>query len=285
MTSPGPSGATAPRKTPSWTDLGPRVLSAAILIAIIATGLYFGGYVFSVLAAIVFGITYREWDQMVTLKPLAPFGMVLIALLAVAAVIFPLYGPLGTLAVVVVAAIVSVFGGKAPATWRAFGLLFFGAVLIAVLSMRGTDPAGITAGWYLGIVIALNDTGAYFVGRVIGGEKLAPAISPAKTRSGAVGGWIVGVVAGTVFWLLFVHSPWWIGLLFSGALGLVGQAGDLTESAIKRLFRVKDSGDIIPGHGGFMDRLDSVSFGVLLLFAIGALHGGIGNVASGFLNW
>ncbi|MBI4920204.1 MAG: phosphatidate cytidylyltransferase [Devosia nanyangense] len=285
MTSPGSSGSTPPRHIPSWTDLGPRVLSAAVLIAIIATGLYFGGYVFAGLAAIVFGITYREWEQMVTLQPLAPFGMVLIALLALAAIVFPFYGPIGTLAVMVVAAIVSVFGGRAAAPWRAFGLLFFGALLIAVLAMRGTDPAGITAGWYLGIVIALNDTGAYFVGRVIGGEKLAPMISPAKTRSGAIGGWVIGMAAGTIYWVLFVHSPWWIGLLFSAVLGLVGQAGDLTESAIKRVFRVKDSGDIIPGHGGFMDRLDSVSFGVLFLFAVGALHGGIGNVAGGFLNW
>ena len=61
--------------------------------------------------------------------------------------------------------------------------------------------------------------------------------------------------------------------------------GDLTESAIKRVFRVKDSGDIIPGHGGFMDRLDSVTFGALFLFAVGALHGGVGSVASGFLIW
>ena len=68
-------------------------------------------------------------------------------------------------------------------------------------------------------------------------------------------------------------------------LGIVGQVGDLTESAIKRVFRIKDSGDIIPGHGGFMDRLDSVTFGVILLFLIGLLHGGIWAVASGFLYW
>ena len=96
---------------------------------------------------------------------------------------------------------------------------------------------------------------------------------------------MIGGATGTIYWMVFTHSPWWLGLVFSLALGVVGQVGDLTESAIKRLFRIKDSGDIIPGHGGFMDRLDSVSFGCLLLFVIGALHGGIGNVAAGFLNW
>ncbi len=285
MSEAGSSGPVPLKPKSRWADLGPRLLSAAVIIVVIATGLYFGGYVFAVLAAIVFGITYREWEQMVTLKPLAPFGMVLIGLLAIAAVAYPLYGPLGTVAAIAVAAIVSLFGGRAVAPWRFFGLLFFGAVLIAVQAMRGTDPAGIVAGWYLGIVIALNDTGAFFSGRLIGGPKMAPMISPAKTWSGAIGGWVIGTAAGTAYWLVFTHSPWWLGLLFSAILGIVGQAGDLAESSVKRLFRIKDSGDIIPGHGGFMDRLDSVTFGALLLFAIGALHAGLGDVAGGFLNW
>src|SRR4029079_13035156 len=115
-------------------------------------------------------------------------------------------------------------------------------------------------------------------------------ISPAKTVSGAVGGWVAGMIAGTVFWMVFakngdVASPWWIGLLLAAAMGIVGQAGDLTESAVKRLFRIKDSGEIIPGHGGFMDRLAGAPFGPRLLCAIGAIHGGIGAVAQGFLYW
>jgi phosphatidate cytidylyltransferase len=110
-------------------------------------------------------------------------------------------------------------------------------------------------------------------------------ISPAKTVSGSVGGWLIGTITGTVYWMMFTPSPWWLGLLFSAALGIVGQTGDLIESAIKRLFRIKDSGDIIPGHGGFMDRLDSVTFGVILLVVIGILHAGLGNVPTGFLYW
>lgn len=285
MTSPGPPGAAPGKPKSIWSDLGPRLLSAAVIVAVIATGLYFGGYVFAALAAIVFGITYREWEQMVTLKPLAPFGMVLIGLLALAALVFPAYGPLGSIAVMAVAVIVSMFGDRPVIVWRVGGLIFFTAVLIASLGMRGTDPVGIVCGWYLGLTIALNDTGAFFAGRVFGGAKLAPTISPAKTWSGAIGGLVVGTAAGTIYWIVFTHSPWWIGLVFSAVLGLIGQAGDLSESAIKRIFRVKDSSDIIPGHGGFMDRLDSVSFGVLALFVVGALHGGIGAVASGFLNW
>jgi len=285
VTSPDPQGAVPIRSGPSWHDLGPRLLSAAVIVAVIATGLYFGGYVFAILAAIVFGITYREWEQMVTLKPLAPLGMAMLGLLALAAVAYPTFGWLGVIALIAIALLVATFGDKVVLPWRIGGLIFFGVVLIAVLAMRGYGPAGVVAGWYLGIVIAFNDTGAYFVGRVIGGPKLAPAISPAKTWAGSIGGWVIGTLAGTLYWIIFTHSPWGYGLAFSAILGIVGQVGDLTESAIKRVFRVKDSGDIIPGHGGFMDRLDSVTFGVLLLFLIGLVHGGIGNVSGGFLNW
>lgn len=285
MTQQGSPGTAPPRQPQSWTDLGPRLASAAVIIAIIATGLYFGGYVWAALAAIVFGVAYREWEQMVTLKPLAPLGMAQIALLALGALAFPVFGPAGTLAAVALAMIVALFGERAVIVWRLGGLAFFALVLIAVLGMRGTGAAGIIAGWYLGIVIASNDTGAFFVGRLVGGPKLAPTISPSKTVSGAVGGWAIGTVAGTIYWLVFTPSPWWLGLVFSAVLGVAGQGGDLTESAIKRLFRIKDSGDIIPGHGGFMDRLDSVTFGVILLFAVGVLHGGLEAVAAGFLYW
>jgi len=282
VTSPGP---TAAAQKSRWADLVPRLASAAVIVAVIATALYFGGWVYAILMAVIFAVLYREWEQMVTLKPLGPFGMVLIALLAFAPLAYVAWGITGTIAVMAAAIIVSLFGGWASAGWRAGGLIFFGVVLIAVLTMRGVTPLGVVAGWYLGLVIAFNDTGAFFTGRVLGGPKLAPTISPAKTWSGAVGGLVIGTIAGMVCWLMFTHSPWWIGLLFSLALGLVGQAGDLTESAIKRIFRVKDSGDVIPGHGGFMDRLDSVSFGALFVFVIGAVHGGIADVAGGFLNW
>lgn len=285
MTAPDPSGGAYSRPSPSWSDLGPRFISALVLIAIIATGLYFGGYVWAVLVAIVFAITYREWEQMVTLKPIGPLGMVLGGLLAVAALAYPAFGPLGTLTVAALAVILSLFGERPALVWRVGGLVFFAVVLMAVQELRGSAPAGIIAGWYLGIVIASNDTGAYFVGRVIGGPKLAPMISPAKTVSGSVGGWLLGTITGTIYWTIFTPSPWWLGLLFSAVIGLSGQTGDLIESAIKRLFRIKDSGDIIPGHGGFMDRLDSVTFGVILLVAIGLVHGGLGNVPVGFLNW
>lgn len=286
MTATGP--AAPPEKSKSrWADLVPRFISALVIIVVIATALYFGGWVFAALMSVVFAVIYREWERMVTLKPLAPFGIALTALLAVAPLAYPLFGYLGTLAVMAVALVLSPFGGRAVAPWRAGGIVFLAAVMVAVLGMRGDahPSAGILAGWFLGVVIACNDTGAFFAGRIIGGRKLAPAISPAKTVSGAIGGWVAGTVAGTVFWAILTPSPWWIGLLLAAVMGVVGQLGDLSESAVKRVFRIKDSGDFLPGHGGFMDRLDSVSFGALFLGLVGVLHSGPAAVSQGFLFW
>lgn len=271
----------------SWADLGPRLASAVVLVPLTAIALYVGGYLFAVVVGAVFAGAYREWETMVTLKPLTPFGIFLIGLVFVAAVLLPLWGPLATLALVAVGAVIVLVHGGEGAIWRAGGLLYFGIVVIATLSMRGNgvDGIGMWAGVLLATTVWLTDTGAFFTGRQLGGEKLAPGISPAKTWSGAIGGLALGTLMGLLVWHFVTPSPWWIGLILCAAMSILGQVGDLAESALKRRFRVKDSGDIIPGHGGLMDRLDSITFGVLFLYVVGALHFGPGAVAAGFLTW
>jgi phosphatidate cytidylyltransferase len=278
----------------SWADLGPRIASAVVLLLVAGVGLYFGSYVFAALVGAAFAGCYREWERMVTLRPLTAIGGSLIALLAIAALIYPAFGPLASLGAVGLAAIVAGFGSPEPRLWRMAGVVFYGIVIVLLLAIRGdatwNQPgvfdAGLWAGVLLGTVIWATDTGAYFTGRQVGGEKLAPDISPSKTWSGAIGGFALGTLVGLVVWLLVVpQSPWWIGLGLCAALSVVGQVGDLAESAIKRRFRVKDSGDIIPGHGGLMDRLDSLTFGTIFMFAVGYLHGGYDAVAAGFLYW
>jgi phosphatidate cytidylyltransferase len=278
----------------SWTDLGPRVASALVLLAITIIGLYFGSYVFAALVGAVFAGCYREWERMVTLKPMTTVGGLRIGLLALSALAYPAFGAMGSLAVIAVAVVIAAFGGPGVRLWRIAGILFYGVVILALLVIRGPSTwdqpgvfdIGLWAGVILGCVIFATDTGAYFLGRQIGGEKLAPDISPGKTWSGAIGGLACGTLLGLIAWLLIVpQSPWWIGLALAAALSIVGQVGDLAESGIKRRFRVKDSGDIIPGHGGLMDRLDSLTFGALFVYLVGLLHGGPGAIASGFLFW
>ena len=285
MSEGGNSGSKTTPSRRSWADLGPRLVSAFVLLPLTAVSLYLGGYIFAAVVGAVFAGAYREWETMVTLKPLTPFGIFLIGMVWVSAILFPLWGAAATLGVVAIAAVIAIARGGEGALWRAGGVLYFGIVIMAVLGMRGTAPIGIIAGVFLGMVIWLTDTGAFFTGRQVGGEKLAPGISPGKTWSGAVGGLALGTFAGTVFWHFTTASPWWIGLLLAATMSVLGQLGDLSESALKRRFRVKDSGDIIPGHGGLMDRLDSVTFGVIFLYLVGTFHAGTTAVAAGFLTW
>ena len=269
-----------------WSDLGPRALSALVLLSLTVFGLYSGGYVFAAIVGAFFAGCYREWERMVTLKPLGPVGGVLIGLLIVSALVYPLWGAPATLGLVGLGMVIALVADRGASLWRAGGVAFFGVVIMAAIAMRGVAFEGILLGVYLGVVVWATDTGAFFTGRQIGGEKLAPDISPGKTWSGAVGGFALGTLGGLVVWLIIAPaSPWWLGLAFSAAISILGQLGDLFESAIKRRFRVKDSGDIIPGHGGLMDRLDSLTFGLLLVFAVGAARGGLDGVAAGFLFW
>ncbi len=268
-----------------WSDLGPRLISASVLIALTCSALLVGSYFFAAVVGAVFAGAYREWETMVTRAPLTSTGMVLIGLVALSGLVFPLLGAPGSLAVIAIAWVIALVARDEGVWWRILGLTIYGAVIISALVMRGDSFAGVWAGVYLGTVVWMTDSAAFFAGRQIGGEKLAPDISPGKTWSGALGGLALGTGAGLVIWVLVTDSPWWIGLVLSAVISVLGQLGDLSESAVKRHFRVKDSGDIIPGHGGLMDRLDSLTFGVLLVLVIGTLHAGFGSVAQGLLYW
>lgn len=276
---------TSPSGRRSWADVGPRFVSAIVMIAVTASALYVGSYFFAAVVGAVYGGAYREWETMVSRAPITPLGFVLIGLVALSAFAFPLTGAIGTIALIGVGCLVAAAMGRENLLWRVGGLLTFGILIIAFLSMRGSGMAGIWAGVYLGTVVWMTDSAAFFTGRQIGGEKLAPEISPSKTWSGALGGLALGTGAGVLVWTLITDSPIWIGVLLSMAISILGQAGDLTESAIKRHFRIKDSGDIIPGHGGLMDRLDSLTFGAILVLLVGMLHAGYGAVAEGLLYW
>lgn len=269
----------------NWADVGPRLISAFVLIILTASALYVGSYFLAAVLGAVYGGAYREWETMVSRAPLTPMGMVLIGLVALSGMVYPLLGFVASLVVVGVACLCAVFMGRDGLGWRIGGLLLFGFLILAAQVMRGDGTAGIWAGVYLGTVVWMTDSAAFFTGRQLGGEKLAPDISPSKTWSGALGGLALGTGAGLIVWLLVTDSPIWIGLLLSAAISVLGQSGDLAESAIKRHFRIKDSGDIIPGHGGLMDRLDSLTFGIFLVVIVGALHAGFGSVAEGLLFW
>jgi len=265
--------------------VGPRLASAAVLIALTATALVVGSYLFAAVVGGVYALAYREWETMVTRAPLTQQGMVLIGLVALSGLLYPLVGLWGPTGAIALACGLTFTMEREHMVWRIVGLMLFGALITSLMAMRGTGTAGIWAGLYLGTVVWMTDSAAFFAGRQIGGEKLAPDISPSKTWSGALGGLALGTGAGLLVWLWLTDSPIWIGILLSATISVLAQAGDLAESAIKRFFRIKDSGDIIPGHGGLMDRLDSLTFGVFLVVIVGATHAGFGAIATGLLHW
>lgn len=121
---------------------------------------------------------------------------------------------------------------------------------------------------FLLIIVWATDTGAYLAGKIIGGPRLAPYISPNKTWAGCYGGLLAAAIFGSTA-AVNMGQPLILALAMSGTLSIVGQMGDLFKSWIKRLYHVKDTGAIIPGHGGLIDRLDSLLF-VIPLFALEA---------------
>jgi len=268
-----------------WADLGPRFLSALVLVPVTSLALYMGGIWFAVLVGGVFAGAYREWEIMVTGRALSVIGQIIMALMVLAALLFPVFGIFASILVLGIAVVLA-FALPSPARlWRAGGVVYLGMVIFTLLAIRGTGHIGIYAGVFLAASVWLTDSAAFFTGRHLGGAKLSPDISPSKTWSGALGGLAFGILGGTLVWLIFSPSAWWIGAGFAALLSVTGQLGDLAESAIKRRFRVKDSSDLIPGHGGLLDRLDSLTLATLVVFMIGALHAGRDAVASGFLIW
>lgn len=154
----------------------------------------------------------------------------------------------------------------------AFGLGYV-PLLMAPLAYIRQEPDGV--GWIFFLLAStwLGDTGAYFAGRGFGKTPLFPRVSPKKTVEGALGGLLAAIAGACVFKaFLLPNMPWLLAILVSGLLDIAGVVGDLAESMLKRAFGVKDSGTIMPGHGGVLDRIDSLLFTGPLLWAFIVLH-------------
>jgi phosphatidate cytidylyltransferase len=175
--------------------------------------------------------------------------------------------------------------GAARAGWIALGALYAGAMLAAPLVIRADATLGFIAMIFLFAVVWATDVAAYFAGRLIGGPKLCPAISPNKTWSGALAGVLAGTVAGVAVAVFGGINPIAPIVIVSLLLSVAAQLGDLFESALKRHFGVKDASHAIPGHGGLMDRLDGFIAAALAAALIGLARGGIDGAAGGFLLW
>jgi phosphatidate cytidylyltransferase len=264
------------------SNLQTRIVSAVVLAAAVLVLTWLGGSPFRVLSAIICIAIFFEWAAMAagqeaTVWSEGGLGVVPQLLVLVFAVALVMALPAVALlalaaAVTAVLALLSAWRGRSQ--WLAGGFAYAALSGLSIALLRDDDRAGLQAILFLFAVVWATDILAYFVGRAVGGPKLAPSISPGKTWSGAIGGAVAGLAAGVA--VAYAAGTPDLALLGGAAfiLSIVSQAGDLFESWVKRRHGVKDSGWIIPGHGGVMDRVDGLVAAAFALYLVGCLAGG-----------
>lgn len=249
-----------------------------MLAPVALSALWFGGLWFFVLVLLAGGIMALEWNR-VSFRASDP-AVVLLALLGVAAALIGLLRlgswPLAFAAAMCLAAAVGLLGrlrGRPPA-WCFVGGFYVVLPCFALIWLRADPAAGRESVLWILLAVWATDIGAYFAGRTIGGPKLAPRISPNKTWAGLLGGMAAAALVSVAVAYFTGLAPQ-AGLALAGmVLAVVAQAGDLAESAWKRHFGVKDSGNLIPGHGGILDRVDGLLFAVLGAAMMALVNGG-----------
>lgn len=244
-----------------------------LLLAALAIGADFGGIAtFALIIAVAAALAAREWNRMVndhgtpTLRETLAAVGVLVASIVVLALAPREFYAWAVLAVgaLAVAALSSAHGDD-PA-WQGAGLFYIGVPALAIVACRAIPANGawIVLGAF--IVVWASDTAALFAGNLIGGARLAPVLSPNKTWSGTIGG-IAAAAASEAVYVGVMGGNAWRGALYGAGLAVIAQMGDLFESFVKRRFHRKDSGHMIPGHGGVLDRIDSMLAAALGLAA------------------
>jgi phosphatidate cytidylyltransferase len=240
-----------------WNDLRRRVLSAAVLAPVALFCIWFGAAAFAALILLAGVGLSAEWVALCSARPAQAPGLFVPALVLLAGLLTTAGQPgigLGLLA-----AGFGVLWRVSGRSMLAAGILYVGLALVSLLWLRaGVSAAGRVNVLYLVLVVWASDIGAYTAGRLLRGPKLAPSLSPGKTWSGAIGGLLAAVLAGQAAASGLAGAPWGAAAALGGLIGVACQAGDLLESGIKRHFGVKDSGRLIPGHGGLLDRLDGL---------------------------
>jgi phosphatidate cytidylyltransferase len=250
------------RRLPPWPrDLKPRILSGVALACLVLGLVYVGSTPFAGLVLVIVLLMSWEWSRIV--RGTATDAPLLVhAAAAAAAVVLAAKGLAAPalLAVVIGAFLVWLLCFGFNEQVSALGVVYVGVPAVVLLWLRADEPYGLPAVLFLLLIVWTTDTFAYFGGRLIGGPKLWPSISPNKTWAGLITGVAASAIAGALF-AAFLKEAAVAMLAFSGlVLGLVAQAGDLAESALKRRFGVKDASSLIPGHGGVLDRVDGLVF-------------------------
>ncbi len=252
-----------------------RLISALVLIPSVLFLAWLGRPFFDALVAICGGTMAWEWARLRDRDGLRPSAAVVIVAVVGSVIAFALAGLWVALAILALgcaaAVATAVRGGERRFVWIALGPIYVGLPCVAMLWLRSHPQAGFPVVVWLLVLVWAVDTAAFAAGRSIGGPRLLPAVSPKKTWAGLAGGVTAGAIVGMAFAAIEPGRPVLLLGVIGAALAVLEQAGDLLESAIKRRFEVKDSGTLIPGHGGLLDRVDglmpvAVAVAALLMF-------------------
>ncbi len=277
-----------PAQTAKWGDLGVRAASAAVLIPAVLADVWAGGIWFHLFVALIGILMAQEWVNIVHKDN--PLQFALHAAGAMCGALLPLdIGLAGGLLAIAVLTVVSAAAAwrEAPGgpAWRYLGVPYVSLPPIALVVLRDDPGYGVAAIVLVMLMVWAADTLAYFAGRIIGGPKLAPRISPKKTWAGMCGAMVGSAVAALGVGMALGVPGLWLLLIVAALLAVVEQGGDLFKSAMKRHYGVKDSGRLIPGHGGVIDRVDGLVAVATAAALIGALRAGIEHAGAGILIW
>lgn len=275
LTAPDSTAATA--NAPKGQALMRRVISAFVLIAVAVAAAVASIWTFAILVGIIGILIILEWQDMTGLERTSPPAVLQSAVvITVAGFVAAGYSSmaLGVLGLGALGAAVAARIHNLPMSYTAAGVFAVGVPALAAIWLRDMPDVGAQIILWLFAVVWASDSGAYAAGRWLGGPAFAPDVSPNKTWAGVAGGYVAAFTAGLVSaWLLFGADALVFWAFTTGVAAFAAQAGDISESAFKRHIGVKDSGTLIPGHGGVFDRLDGflMASTVVAVWILGAV--------------
>lgn len=267
----GPGG-----QEPVSSGLKVRLISALVMLPFAVGLVFWGGLAFQMLLAVAFVLMYREWLLLChcprTERLVWLLGGSFLVLTGIGQINGSGTGPwlMAILLLSGLSILVGALIGRPSLRWAAFGLVYTALPVLALAWLRA-EPDGLALVAWTFLAVWATDVGGYFAGRFIGGPKLLPRVSPKKTWAGLLGGMALAAVAGTLISLVFGYGDWARLAWLSALLAVWAQTGDMLESGVKRHFGAKDSGHLIPGHGGILDRVDGLVFVAPLIAVMMAL--------------
>jgi phosphatidate cytidylyltransferase len=260
-------------------------IAAALVMAPLAIAIaYAGGWLWTGLVTVAAIGLYAEWLTVTGVRNLALLSLGALVLLGAAWIESGHFTAVNVSIVVALGVVVAAIFSSERRSWAVLGIGYALAASIASSMVRRDPDSGFAALMLVLLTVWATDIGGYFAGRLIGGPKLWPQVSPKKTWAGAVGGFVASLAVAVGF-AAFHLGKFMPLLLLAAALSVAAQFGDLFESAVKRRFGVKDSSHIIPGHGGLMDRLDGFVAAIVLAAIFGFLRGGVDGVGHALMVW